>query len=86
MAEQYTLWGCSSVGQSDALAAGGRGFESPQLHSQPADETPAGGSETVGAHLFRNHFGYYLERAAGGDEILITRRGKPYARLLPAAG
>jgi len=38
----------------------------------------------VGAHLFRNHFGYYMERAAAGTEILIRRRGKPYARLGPA--
>jgi prevent-host-death family protein len=41
--------------------------------------------EEVGAHLFRNHFGYYMERAAAGAEILIRRRGKPYARLGPAA-
>ena len=38
---------------------------------------------TVGAHWFRNHFGYWMERAAGGDEILITRRGRRYARLGP---
>jgi len=33
--------------------------------------------------MFRNHFVYYLERAAAGDEILIRRRGRPYARLVP---
>jgi len=38
----------------------------------------------VGAHEFRNHFGYYMERAAGGREILVRRRGRPYARLCPA--
>jgi hypothetical protein len=32
----------------------------------------------TGANQFRNHFGYYLERAAAGDEILISRRGRPY--------
>jgi prevent-host-death family protein len=37
----------------------------------------------VGAHEFRNHFGYYMERAAAGEEILINRRGKPHARLGP---
>ncbi len=41
-------------------------------------------SEEVGAHKFRNHFGYYMERAATGTDILIRRRGKPYARLGPA--
>jgi len=38
----------------------------------------------VGSNLFRNHFGYYLERAAAGEEIRISRHGRPYARLVPA--
>jgi prevent-host-death family protein len=37
----------------------------------------------VGAHEFRNHFGLYMERAAAGSEILIRRRGRPYAWLGP---
>ena len=44
----------------------------------------AGPPEEVGAHQFRNHFGFYLERAAGGTEILVSRRGRPLARLVPA--
>jgi antitoxin (DNA-binding transcriptional repressor) of toxin-antitoxin stability system len=27
--------------------------------------------------------GWYMERAAAGETFLITRRGKPYARLSP---
>jgi prevent-host-death family protein len=50
--------------------------------STPADSEP----HEVGAHEFRNHFGYYMERAAAGEEILITRRGKPHARLGPPNG
>jgi len=38
----------------------------------------------VGSNEFRNRFGLYLERAAAGDEILISRHGRPYARLVPA--
>ena len=38
----------------------------------------------VGAHDFRNRFGWYMERAAAGEEFFVTRRGKPYVRLLPA--
>jgi prevent-host-death family protein len=41
--------------------------------------------ETVGAHEFRNRFGIYLDRAAAGGEIQISRHGRPFARLLPAA-
>ena len=33
---------------------------------------------------FRNRFGYWMERAAAGDEILITRRGRRFAPLGPA--
>jgi prevent-host-death family protein len=38
----------------------------------------------VGAHDFRQRFGWYMERSAAGAELLVTRRGKPYVRLLPA--
>ena len=56
--------------------------------SSPLSSTPDGGThrvpvEEVGAHLFRNHFGFYMERAAAGSEILVRRRGKPYVRLGP---
>jgi len=27
-----------------------------------------------------------MERAAAGEEFFVTRRGKPYVRLLPARG
>jgi len=39
---------------------------------------------TVGANPFRDRFGYWMERAADGEEVLITRRGKPLVRLGPA--
>ncbi len=45
---------------------------------------PAEGVE-VGAHEFRNRFGWYMERAKAGEEFLVTRRGKPYVRLVPAS-
>jgi prevent-host-death family protein len=54
--------------------------------SSPASSTPAPPEVlNVGCHEFRNHFGYYLERAADGHEVLIARRGRPYARLIPVA-
>jgi prevent-host-death family protein len=43
-------------------------------------------TESVGAHEFRNRFGYYLERAAAGAEISISHRGRPYARLVAHEG
>jgi prevent-host-death family protein len=52
--------------------------------SNPTSSTSAPAVVDVGCHQFRNHFGYYLERAAAGYEIRISRRGRPYARLVPA--
>jgi prevent-host-death family protein len=49
--------------------------------SSPPSSTPS--TVDVGSNQFRNHFGYYLERAAAGDEILVRRHGRPYARLVP---
>jgi prevent-host-death family protein len=37
----------------------------------------------LGAHEFRERFGYYMEQAAVGEEILIRRHGRPLARLSP---
>jgi antitoxin (DNA-binding transcriptional repressor) of toxin-antitoxin stability system len=52
--------------------------------SSPASSTPRDPSVAeVGAHEFRNRFGWHTERAAAGEEILIKRRGKPYTRLGP---
>ncbi len=41
----------------------------------------------IGAHEFREHFGYWMEQVArSGAEITVTRRDKPYVRLSPAVG
>ena len=54
--------------------------------SSPASSTPDADATTIGAHRFRNHFGYYMERAEAGEEILVTRRGRPTVRLVPHQG
>ena len=48
-------------------------------------ESVADGTRVVGAHEFRNQFGYFMERVALGEEVLVTRRGKPVMRLVTAA-
>jgi prevent-host-death family protein len=50
--------------------------------SSPASSTVSP-VDTLHANDFRRRFGWYMERAAAGDSFLITRRGKPYARLSP---
>jgi prevent-host-death family protein len=50
--------------------------------SSPTSSTSSpAGATAVGAHEFRNRFGWYMERAAAGEEIVVTRRGKPQLRL-----
>ena len=53
--------------------------------SSPLSSTSPPETHHVGGHEFRNHFGYYLERAAAGDEVRVSRRGRPYVRLVPEA-
>jgi antitoxin (DNA-binding transcriptional repressor) of toxin-antitoxin stability system len=80
LAAEYTLSG--AIAQLGERLTGSQevGGSNP-----PGSTSRAGGDGeiTVGAHLFRNSFGYWMERAAAGQEILITRRGRRYARLGP---
>lgn len=38
----------------------------------------------VGAFEAKTHLSALLEKVARGEEVLITRRGRPAARLVPA--
>jgi prevent-host-death family protein len=83
-ARDYELPGAvAQLGRACGWQPQGRGFESHQLHSRSTAEGEQG-EQVIGAHVFREHFGWYAERAAAGEEFLITRRGKPYVRLIPA--
>ena len=55
--------------------------------SSPLSSTSSSGEaalEVIGSNEFRDHFGYHLQRAAAGDDILVTRRGRPYVRVSAA--
>ena len=77
LASAYEFSGAvAQLARAPAWHAGGRRFESGQLHSsEPA-------CLTVGANQFRNQFGYFMERATAGEDITVTRRGKPTVRLV----
>ncbi len=77
LAGEYRLGAIAQLGER---SAGSRKVGG----SSPPSSTPQAGDDVlVGAHDFRQKFGYWMERAAAGDEILITRRGHRYARLGP---
>jgi prevent-host-death family protein len=53
--------------------------------SSPASSTSTGCTPTtVGCNPFRDAFGEWIDRVASGEEVIVTRRGKPLLRLSPA--
>ena len=83
LAEQYELGAVAQLAErchGMAEAEGSNPSSSTFSLGNPSSQTEI----EVGAHEFRNHFGYYMEQATSGAEILIRRRGRPYARLCPA--
>jgi prevent-host-death family protein len=41
--------------------------------------------KTVNVHEAKTHLSRLLDRAHAGEEIVIAKSGKPYARLVPLA-
>jgi prevent-host-death family protein len=66
--------GMAEATGSSPVSSTVRGSAEPQAHPVAVE---------VGAHEFRNRFGWYMERAHAGEELLITRRGRAHARLGP---
>lgn len=80
-ADEYEL---GAVAQSEERCRGTAevgGSSPPSSINQ--SRRPVRWFEEVGAHEFRNHFGHFMENASKGAEVLVRRRGKPYARLCP---
>jgi hypothetical protein len=74
LAERYEFEGAvAQLARASGWQPEGRGFESPQLHLEPP--------MTIGSDEFRNRLGYYLDLAAEGQELFITRWGKRYLRM-----
>ena len=74
MAAQYEFGAIAQLGER-------LGGTQKAAGSSPASSTPR--ETRIGSHEFREHFGWYLERSVRGERFLITRRGKPHARLEP---
>ena len=72
-----------AVAQLGERSAGSRKVGGSNPPSSMSPQSPSAVTE-VGAHEFRNRFGWYMERAASGEEIRVSRRGRPYVRLLAA--
>lgn len=42
-------------------------------------------TETVNVHDAKTHLSKLIDRAHAGEEIVLAKAGKPYARLVPLA-
>jgi len=50
------------------------------------DQVPAQPTATIGAYDAKARLSELLDRVARGEQIVITRHGKPVARLVPEGG
>jgi prevent-host-death family protein len=53
------------------------------MSRQPEGNEPSRSTNVVGAYQARNALGQLLDRVEQGETIVITRHGRPVARLLP---
>jgi prevent-host-death family protein len=79
LAQDYPLGAIAQLGERPAgsrevVGSSPTSSTSSRLHAELV----------VGANAFRDRFGYWMERAAAGEEVLITRHGRRFARLGPA--
>jgi prevent-host-death family protein len=80
-AVDFDLGAVAQLGEHlDGIEGVGGSSPPSSIPSSPADAADA---EVVGAHIFRNHFGWYMQRASAGERFLVTRHGRPFARLSP---
>ena len=77
MAADYRLGAVAQLGERRHGMAEVRG-------SIPLSSTSPDDATVVGAHEFRERFGWYQERAAAGETVHVTRRGRPFVVLGPA--
>lgn len=70
------------AGSEEARGSNPLSSTPPSDEAVASSEQVAGNVVNVGAHLFRNHFGHYMEQAAAGAEVLVSRHGSPFVRLL----
>jgi hypothetical protein len=72
-----------AVAQLEERVAGSDEVRGSSPLSSTDQRTHESTAEDVGAHEFRNRFGFYMERVAAGERFVIRRRGKPHASRGP---
>jgi PD-(D/E)XK endonuclease len=75
MADRYHLGAVAQLGE--------RRYGIPKVvGSSPISSTPPPSADiVVGAHEFRNRFGYWMELASAGTDVVVTRHGTRRVRM-----
>jgi hypothetical protein len=69
MADRYQLGAVAQLGER-------RSGRPKVVGSSPISSTPSPGADiVVGAHAFRERFGYWMQLAAAGTDVVVTRHG-----------
>jgi hypothetical protein len=78
MADRYRLGAVAQLGER-------LGGTQEVVGSIPISSTPSPGADiVVGAHAFRERFGYWMQLAAAGTDVVVTRHGTTRVRLTRA--
>jgi hypothetical protein len=82
LADEYDFAGAvAQLGERRHGMAEARG--SSPLSS--TEKSPAlGPAVCVGANAFRDKLGYWMDQVSAGQEVVVTRHGRPRLRMLPA--
>jgi hypothetical protein len=73
-------------GMAEVVGSSPTSSTSPHGASATAGSEPEPEPAIIGSHSFREQLGWWMERAAAGEEVLITHRGKARLRLSPSDG
>ena len=79
LADEFDFAG--AIAQLGERSAGSRKV----VGSNPTSSTSPDQPIVIGSNPFRDKLGYWLERVATGEEVIVTHRGKPRIRLSPAS-
>jgi prevent-host-death family protein len=88
-ASDYRFGAVAQLGERRHGMAEARGSSplSSTSRDAPDPTAPHGDSaptHTIGAHELRERFGYWMERAAAGESVVVTRHGRPHVTLVAA--
>jgi prevent-host-death family protein len=87
LAQDYDFLGAvAQLGERRAGSAKVRGSSPLSSTSASTDPVPAGSAvaHIIGAHELRERFGYWMERAATGEPVTVTRHGRRYVTIRSA--